>query len=129
MNSDSESKESLLSKLHVEAHPIIRNFPACVSHFAAFRAVFVQDRICVVYVNQDPPTRLCKITLREQTIRCGKRNVPNFASRLRPHSCGNQFVLVPECSVKKAKVARSRPVLPFLGASGKSGGVKDLLAS
>src|ERR1700739_838196 len=113
MNSDSESKESLLSKLHFEAHPIIRNFPASVSHFAAFRALLIQDRIGVVYVNQDPSASLGNAKLCEQTIRSRKRHVSNFARRLGPDSRGNQFVLVPECPVEEAKIARSGPVFPF----------------
>src|ERR1700674_1878083 len=93
MKSDSESKVSLISKLQVELDAIIRNFPARVSHFTVFGALFIQDRIRVVDVNQDPPALFCRVKLLEQTILSGKRNVPNFARRLRPNPCGNQFVL------------------------------------
>src|SRR5579863_6380566 len=114
MNSDSESKESLLSKLQFDAHSIIRNFPARVLHFADFRAHFVQDRVGVVYVNQNPPASFWKITLRQETIRPGERNMSNLARCLRPNPGTNQFVLVPEGSVEETKIARLHPLLPFL---------------
>src|SRR5712692_4607297 len=114
MKSDSESRASLISKLQFELHPIIRNFPARVSHFTVFRTVFIQDRIRVVDVNQDPPAPLCKVKLLEQTARSRKRNVSDFARRLRPNACGNQFVLAPKRSVEQTQIARSRPLLPFI---------------
>src|ERR1700731_2918813 len=114
MNSDSESKVSPIIKLQLEFHPIIRNFPACVSHFAVFGTLFIEYRIGVVDMDQDPPTSLRGVALLKQATRPGKRQVPNFPGRLRPDARGNQFVLSPERSVDQTKIARSHPVFPFL---------------
>src|ERR1700722_4472399 len=105
MNSDSESKVTLLAKLQVEVHAIIRNFPACVSHPLMLRAVFIQDRIGIVDVNEDSPAFLGKVMLRQQPVRRAERNMPNFGGGFCPTPRGNQFVLVPKRSVEKAKVA------------------------
>src|SRR5258708_26736551 len=129
MEADSESRVSLMDDLQFEFHHIIRNFPACVSHFAVLRTLFIEYRVRVVYVNQDPAAPHSRVRHLKQTARSRKRYVPDFASRFRPNACGNQFVLIPERSVEQTKIARSRPVLPFLSAPWKSGGVKGLLAS
>src|SRR4029077_12899263 len=99
MKSDSESKESLMSKLKVDLHPIIRNFPPCVSHFAVLRALFVQDRIRVVDVNKDPPATACTVEFLKQTASSRQRDMANFPRRFRPNAGRSQFVLRPECAV------------------------------
>src|ERR1700730_18585311 len=110
MNSDSGSSMSLIAKLQLEFHPIIRNFPACVSHFAVLGTLFVEYRIRVIDVNQDPTASLRGVKLLKQATWTGKRQVPNFAGRLRPNACGNQFVVTPKRSVEQAEIARASPI-------------------
>src|SRR3974390_2287958 len=110
MKSDLESGESLMSGLKLKLHPIIRNFPVCISYFAVFRALFVQDRIRVIDVDQDTPAARRRVKLPEQTVRSRKRNVADFPSLLCAHAGGNQFVIMPERSVEQAKIARLGPL-------------------
>src|SRR5260370_30331626 len=105
MKSDSESRVSLIINLQLEFHPMIRNFPACVLHFAVFGTLLIEDWIRVIDVNQDPPASLCRAKLLEQATRSRERQVPNFAGRLRPNARRNQFVLIPERSVEQTKIA------------------------
>src|SRR6266852_6278076 len=77
MKSDSESRVSLMADLQFEFHPIIRNFPACVSHFAVLRTLFIEYRVRVVYVNQDPAAPHSRVRHLKQTARSRKRYVPD----------------------------------------------------
>ena len=43
-----------MAKSQFKLHPIISNFPARVSHFAVFGTLFIEDRIRVIHVNQNP---------------------------------------------------------------------------
>src|ERR1700740_3393609 len=107
MNSDSESKVSAITlhRLEFDLHSIIRNFPACVSHFPVLGTVFIEDRIRIVDVKQDAPPTLRRPKFLEQAAGTGKRNMPDFARRFRANACGNQFVVTPERSVEQTNVA------------------------
>src|SRR6266487_4627568 len=107
-------------KSQCELHPIIGDFPTGFTHGAMFGAVFVQDRIRVVDVDQDLATLGVLRILLHQSSRTGNRQVADLASCFLATTCLKQLVVAPKGAVDEYEVAGFGPLLPFGVATGQS---------
>lgn len=101
-----------------ELRAVSGDFKAGVADGAMFGGVFVEDGIGVVDVNEDFAGVGVGGELSEQAVASGEGDVAHFAGGFVSAAGFEEFIIGPECSVKKGNVAGSRGLKPLAGDFG-----------
>ena len=107
----------------------MRDFPSHFTHLAILDALFVQDRVCVVDVNEDAAAATGAGKLLKQAVCARKREMTDRAGSLAGSCCADEFVIAPECAILKHQVAGLGQLFPFVILARKRRRKEQTLAS
>src|SRR6266480_1767165 len=107
----------------VELHPSIGDFPSGFTHSAILRALFIQHRVGIVDVDDNPLSLSETKRPLQQAALAPERKMSHIACRSAAALGLDQLIIFPEGAVEKSQVTFIDGALPVFSESGDAGGV------
>src|SRR5712692_10892567 len=105
------------TKSQVELHPIIGDFPTGFTHGAMFGTVFIQHRVRIVDVGDDPlGLSETKWPLQHAAL-APEGKMSHIARRPSAALSGDEFVVLPKSAIKKGQIAFIHGAQPVVSES------------